>query len=677
MPGPILILVLLGALASLALVWYQYLSRSKRYSRLNWILAALRFLSIFGLIVLLVNPKFTKTTYDLEPAMLNVLIDNSSSMQIATDSAALVGIRDRLRSDDALQDRFQINELVFGTSLRSVDSLFFDDKATNISDPLERLKDMYIGSAMATVLLTDGNQTLGDDYEFMTHKPGQQIFPIVVGDTTSYEDLRIERVNMNKYAYLKNQFPMEIFVSYSGDSAVNTTLMVSIDGQIRLRRNLNFNNETNSMRIAANLEASRTGLQDVSVQLQPFAGERNTLNNTRRLGLEVIDEKTRIMIVSSWVHPDLGALRKAIEQNEQREVLIKPPTAPPDTWNEVDLFILYQPNSAFQEVYDLVRREGISTFTITGPQTDWDYVNRVQDAFSINTYGQSEEIFPFKNEAFTLFDASGFDITDYPPLEFELGEILFKKEYESLLDQQVKGVLMGEPMLTLVRDEARNEAILFGENIWKWRIQNYRNRGDFQAFDDLIAQIIRFLDLNKRTNRLTLDYDKTYQGVTSAELVARYFNETLAFESNANLRIRIKEKSEADFREFPMMLRNGYYGFRINDLAAGEYDFTVRVEGTELVRNGNFRILDFDVEKQLISSNYRKLDRLAQASGGQLFFADQISALIDELMDRNQFLPVQKSKQNIVSLIDFRVLLGIIALSLAAEWFIRKYNGLI
>ena len=640
-------------------------------------LALLRFVSVFGLILLLVNPKFTKTTYDLEPAVLNVLIDNSSSMQLAMDSSALISIRDRFVSSNELRDRFQLNPLVFGHSLRSQDTLQFDDDATNISDPLERLKDIYIGARMATVLLTDGNQTLGDDYEFMSHKPDQPVFPIVVGDTTSYEDLRIDRVNMNQYAYLKNQFPLEIFASYSGEGAVNTTLIVSIDGQTRMRRTISFSKDSPSLRMTANLEASRTGLQDVRIQLQPFPAERNTINNVRRLGLEVIDEKTRIMIVSNWIHPDLGALKKAIEQNEQREVIIERPTASSDTWNDVDLFILYQPNSAFEGIYKLIQREGISSFTITGPQTDWDFVNQAQNAFSISTYGQTEEIFPAKNEAFTLFDVSDFDTSDFPPLEFELGEILFKKEYETLLEQQVKGVVLGEPMLTLIRDEDRNEAFLFGENLWKWRVQNYRNYGDFQAFDDLIAQIIRFLDLNKRTNRLTLDYDKTYQGVTSAELVARYFNETLAFESNASLRIRIKEKSETNFREFPMMLRNGYYGFRINDLSAGEYDFTVRVAGTDLVRSGNFRVLDFDVEKQLISSNYKKLDRLAQASGGQLFFSDEITALISELMDRNQFLPVQKSKQNVVSLIDFRVLLGIIALSLAAEWFLRKYNGLI
>lgn len=677
MPGPILLLVILGACASLALVWLQYLSGKKHKSRLNRILAVLRFISIFGLIVLLINPKFTKTTYDLESSVLNVLTDNSTSMAATGNTALISDIQDRITASSELNDRFQVNELAFGTSLRSTDSIDFTDEATNISDPLQRLKDVHIGSKTATVLISDGNQTLGDDYEYIVHKPDQPVFPVVIGDTTSYEDLRIDRVNMNQYAYLKNSFPIEIFASYSGDDQVSSVLTVNINGQPRFRRTLNFSQTDPSVQITTNLEATQTGLQDVRIQITPFEGERNPRNNTRVLGLEVIDEKTKIIMVSSWVHPDLGALKKAIEQNEQREVVIEKPSAPDETWSEADLFILYQPTSEFENIYNLIRREGISTLTVVGPQTDWDFINRIQDAFSINTYGQAEEIFPFKNEAFSIFDASGFDITDYPPLEFELGEILFRKDFESLLDQRVKGVVLGEPMLSLVRNEERNEAILFGENIWKWRIQNYRNDGDFRSFDDMIAQTIRFLDLNKRTNRLTLEYDRTYQGVTSAEIVARYFNETLAFESNASLRIRIKEKNEADYREYPMMLRNGYYGFRINDLGSGEYDFTVVVDGTEMVRNGSFRVLDFDVEEQLISSDHKKLDRLAEASGGQLFYSDQVDALIEELMGRNQFLPVQKSKQNVVSLIDFRVLLGLIVLSLAAEWFLRKYNGLI
>ncbi|MGB6152906.1 MAG: VWA domain-containing protein, partial [Pricia sp.] len=88
-------------------------------------------------------------------------------------------------------------------------------------------------------------------------------------------------------------------------------------------------------------------------------------------------------------------------------------------------------------------------------------------------------------------------------------------------------------------------------------------------------------------------------------------------------------------------------------------------------------ILDFDVEKQLVTTDYQKLGRLANKSGGALYFPAQTETLVSDLLKDNRFLPVQKGEQNTVSLIDYRILLALIVLTLAAEWFIRKFNGLL
>ena len=64
-------------------------------------------------------------------------------------------------------------------------------------------------------------------------------------------------------------------------------------------------------------------------------------------------------------------------------------------------------------------------------------------------------------------------------------------------------------------------------------------------------------------------------------------------------------------------------------------------------------------------------------NSGNLYFTDQVPKLLEELESNPQYVPTQTSNQNVVSLIDFRILLALIALTLAAEWFIRKYIGLI
>ena len=56
------------------------------------------------------------------------------------------------------------------------------------------------------IIMTDGNQTLGVDYRNL--KSQQPIFPIVFGDTTNYKDISISQLNVNKYTYVGNQFPV-------------------------------------------------------------------------------------------------------------------------------------------------------------------------------------------------------------------------------------------------------------------------------------------------------------------------------------------------------------------------------------------------------------------------------------------------------------------------------------
>ena len=149
------------------------------------------------------------------------------------------------------------------------------------------------------------------------------------------------------------------------------------------------------------------------------------------------------------------------------------------------------------------------------------------------------------------------------------------------------------------------------------------------------------------------------------------------FDSNASLTVLVTGITNEITRELPMLLKGGYYETDLSVLPAGRYNFTATVANEKLSKSGSFTILDFDVEQQFLSANYKKLQRLATATQGTLHFADKTGVLIEQLLQDKRFTPTQKSKQNIVSLIDFKVLLGIIIIALALEWFIRKYIGLI
>ena len=60
------------------------------------------------------------------------------------------------------------------------------------------------------------------------------------------------------------------------------------------------------------------------MQVKALDAEKNLVNNSREFAVEVIDERTKVLIAYSFLHPDLGALKKAIESNQQREVELMP-----------------------------------------------------------------------------------------------------------------------------------------------------------------------------------------------------------------------------------------------------------------------------------------------------------------------------------------------------------------
>ena len=83
----------------------------------------------------------------------------------------------------------------------------------------------------------------------------------------------------------------------------------------------------------------------------------------------------------------------------------------------------------------------------------------------------------------------------------------------------------------------------------------------------------------------------------------------------------------------------------------------------------------YNIETQFLNANYKAMNQLANTTGGQLFLENQYSGLLNELLKNSNYKTIQKISKKTVPLVDYKWLLLLLVLSLAAEWFIRKYNG--
>lgn len=678
MSSQTLIFIILAGISALLIALFQYAYKAKK-SRLKTVFVFLRFITIFAILLLIINPKFEKTAfYNVKPNLV-IAIDNSQSVNHLEQSENALNLLSSLDANNDLKEKFNLSFFEFGNELNAttIDSLTFSKPQTNISKVFNDLGQIYSEDISPTILITDGNQTYGYDYEYDLKSYGQPVYPIILGDTVTYTDLKIQQLNVNKYAYLKNNFPIEIIAIYNGNEAISTELLVSSGNSIVYRQPLNFTKSNNARTINFTLPANRVGVNSYTARIEALENEKNTINNSKPFAVEVIDQKTNVALISDMVHPDLGMLKKSIESNEQRSVSIVTPSEFLKTIDNFQLAIIYQPNSTFRQAFETIKNSSINKFIIAGSKTQWSFLNQVQSNYTLDITQQFEDYQATLNPNFTTFIIDDLDFSSFPPLISEFGDINFNTTAEILLYKKVNNTLTDLPLLLTFDANSKREAVLLGENIWKWRAQSYLNDKSFQQFDNFIGKLVQYLATNKKRSRLNVDHESFYNGNGNIIISAQFFNQNYEFDAKASINIITKNKETDDETIVPFILKNNNYQADLSGFSPGTYEYTVRANNGEASLSGLFQILDYNVEQQFLNANVTKLQQLATNSQGSSYFIANTDDLISDLLNDSRFATIQKSNKNVVPLIDFNILLALIALSLSIEWFMRKYNGLI
>ena len=640
-------------------------------------LGVLRFSTLFSILVLIINPKFVSETFTIDKPKLPVVVDNSASVRALNQVENVNSLIKSLKGNQALNDKFDLSFYSFGSNLRDSDSLTFTKKNTNISRALGSVNELFKNQTAPTLLITDGNQTIGSDYEFTSPELTNEVFPIILGDSITYTDIKIELLNTNRYAFLKNQFPVEVLLVYAGESSINSEFIVQQGNSIIYKEKLSFSLNDNTKTISFTIPALDVGLQKYKAQILPLQDEKNTTNNRKQFAVEVIDQATNVLVISEITHPDLGAFKKAITTNDQRRVTFKRPSEAISILNDYQIVLLYQPDRNFRGVYSEIAKLKKNTFVITGLQTDWNFLNNIQENYIKNVNNQSEDVSGSLNPNYGTFAIDDIGFGSLKPLKTLFGDLEILAPHDIVLEQYIDGIASESPMLVTMEVDGVRHAIWDGENIWKWRAQCFIDTDSFEDFDDFLGKMIQYLASNKRRSRLEVTNEGYYYNNNSIKVSAQYFDQNFIFDSRASLLITVTNSETKDKIVLPMLLKNNFYDIDLNSLSAGEYQYTVAVSDQTVMRSGNFTILDFDVEEQFLNADVTKLNKLATNTGGKAFFITETSEILSALIKDDSFQLTQKRAQKVVPLIDWKYLLGLIVFLLTSEWLLRKYNGLI
>lgn len=668
------ILQLLLALSlSVGISYFQYFYKAKRKAKINILLFTLKVLSLFLLLLLLINPKIKTTKLENIKPTLSILVDNSKSISFFKEEKNTQEFIRKLNNNSNLSNKFNIENFAFSRDLNISDSLSFLENETNIYKALTALNKLNKNKNAPIVLLTDGNQTIGNDYEFINSK--QTIYPVVFGDTAKHKDLIVRQVNVNKYSYVKNKFPVEVLLNYEGNETVKSKFSIFKKGKPIFSKNIQFSKEESSQIITTNLTATEEGVNYYTAAIQKIKDEKNTKNNSKSFSVEVIDEQTKVLLLTSVLHPDIGAFKKAIESNKQRSVEVVMVANYENQLSNYQLIILYQPNYSFNTVLSDIKKINSNFLVVTGANTDWKFINKQQLGFTKNYIDQTENYGAVYNPSFLTFLQKDIGFNQFSPLKDIFGQVSFSKEHQNLVLQNINGLETQQPLVAVFEENNQKKGVIFGEGIWKWRASSYLNTNSFQDFDQFTGNLVQYISTKKKRNRLEVNAENQYPANAIIHIAAFYTDKNYQFDARASLEVTITNKKTQKVTKLPFSLINNAYQIAIENLSSGEYSFKVDVLGQNSRKYGSFKISDYQVEEQFTHSNTDKLTKLALRAGGKLFYKNEIESLIKNLLEDKAYYTVQKPTVKEQDLIDWKwVLLCIVSL-FSLEWFIRKYYG--
>lgn len=675
MTNSTIFLILLSVIIAGLLSYFQYFYKASSKSKVTKLLAFLRFLSIFGILLLLINPILSRKTFETIKTPLAIVVDNSKSIAELKADKTSKELFEKLNANADLKEKFDIQTYKFDSEFQSADEFDFKGNESKISEVAKNLKSINKNLSYPTVLISDGNQTSGEDFVY-SFDTKNKVYPLVVGDTTTYLDLKVVQVNANKYAFHKNKFPVEVFLQYAGNKSINANFSISQGNSVLAKQTVAFSPSRKSQVVNVLLPADKVGLQLFTATISSSESEKNKYNNTKKFAVEVIDQRTEVAIVSAINHPDVGALKRSIESNASRKVTIVKPKEINEL-NKFNVLILYQPNGEFKQLLETNKNTKLNTWIITGNNTDYNLLNQYQNVLDFKMSSQKENYLASYESNFNLFALDNIGFENFPPLENPFGTITANENVSVLLTSRIRNVETNSPLLAFSDNQGSRNAFLLGENIWKWRGQTYLDKKEFTDFDLFVDKTIQFLATNNSKKSLIVNHERFYNSGDALEITAQYFNKNYELDEKARLTISVTNIKTKQIKKYDLLRDSNAFKVNLDGLIAGQYTFTVKELNSNASYTSGFEILDFDIEKQFVNPDLNKLKQLASQTNGKVFVPNQIDDLVKTLLANEDYKAVQKAIVKKTPIIDWVWLLVLIAISLASEWFIRKYNGML
>ncbi len=655
----------------------------------RWALGALRFAALATIGVLLLAPLIRQITEEIERPVAVVLVDDSRSMVLDGDSAAVAA---ELQAwTDGMQAAFAdrgVDAAVLrfaGEAVPEADDLTWSGDETDLGAALEAVKDRYAHrNVKGLVLVSDGRVNRGMDPEYgVEGLAGVPMWTVGVGDTTNRADRWVGEVACNRVAYLGNRFPLEAVVGFRGEAPVPVEVTVKHAGQIIARETWTPRTPESVTRLSWLLDATRIGTQRYEIACTIGEDERVVANNRAVVYVDVLERQKSVAIAARAPHPDLGWIIAALSAQEAYDVHVHYERIPHPDWRthlaEADLIIAHDLLTESEWVQDILGASAPVWWLGTDAASLSAFSNLNLGA-SFTSRELSHRPFAAPTEGFTLFqwpDAAESAFRLEPPLVAPLGDWELSPAWSPALQVRLGDLVSDTPLMAFrnVSGE-RRWAFSVGSGYWRWRMSEGLRDEAAPVLTAWVTSTVQLLTSRSDVRRFRLNAPNRLASNDPFIASAEVYDAALNPLSGARVEMTLTTP-EGNELSGVMAEDGGRYRIDWGRLPAGMYTWeaSTTLEGELMRTGGEIAVEASALEYTADRADHGLLLRLAERSGGAFLGPlEQASpdAIADALIAQRGAQPVRYEEVQLRDAVELRWVLWVLVALLAVEWVFRR-----
>jgi len=659
-----------------------------------WVLALLRFGGVSLLAFLLLSPVVKSLFKKVEKPVIIIAQDNSQSILLNKDSSyyrtKLPGEVQKLAAD--LGDKYDVRTFTFGGEAKDKLDINYKEKQTNLSGLYDKLYNIYYNQNIGAVItLSDGIYNEGQNPLNSAQKFNAPFYTVALGDTQPQKDILIKNVQYNQVVYSGNLFPLQIQVRAFGFPGKEVKLSVSNKGKELFNQPVHISGNNFFMEIPVNIEANAPGMQHYHVEISHQPGEISYVNNGYDLFIDVLDSKKKILLVANAPHPDVSAIKSAIERNSFYEVnayvyddFMKEVGNNVAKLKNYQLVILHQlpgTGNSISQLSAALKEAQVPVWYILGSQSSINVFNTLNTGLDLTVQSNKmNEVAGSLNSQFSMFSYSpdvAKAMAGWPPLLAPFGTYKMANRQNVALYQQIGKVKTDMPLLFFGGDARQKIGVLCGEGIWKWFMFDYAANQNRKASDEVMDKIIQYLSAksDNRLFRVRTARNLFYED-DKINFEAEVYNQSFDPIKDALVKMSIRDENGKVF-DYNFLPRENGYSLDAGYLPSGSYSYTAqtKIGDKPYTLSGEFIVKKVDLEFLETVANHQLLNNIAHQQGGKMIYPKDLATLPSLINARSDIQPVAYMQTDFRDLIDYKWLFFILLSLFAAEWFLRKYWG--